>query len=84
MLHFCLVYAHWPDKQGKSAWAKLDFHGSHALCHYEARHLHLFCSYVTGHLPRAHPLLENETLDDRALEGVWLGNDLSTPMFWMR
>ena len=27
--------------------------------------------------------MENETLDDRALEGVWLGNDLSTPMFWM-
>jgi hypothetical protein len=27
--------------------------------------------------------LWNETLDDRALEGVWLGNDLSTPMFWM-
>jgi len=27
--------------------------------------------------------VENETLDDRAVEGVWLGNDLSTPMFWM-
>jgi len=27
--------------------------------------------------------VENETLDDRALEGVWLCNDLSTPMFWM-
>ena len=45
--------------------------------------LHQFGSYVTGHLPRTHPLVENETLDDRALEGVWLGNDLSTPMFWM-
>jgi hypothetical protein len=22
-------------------------------------------------------------MDDQALEGVWLGNDLSTPMFWM-
>ena len=39
--------------------------------------------YVTGHLPRTHPLVENETLDDRDLEGVWLGNDLSTPVFWM-
>jgi hypothetical protein len=38
---------------------------------------------ITGHLPRTHPLVENETLDDRALDGVWLGNDLSTPMFWM-
>ena len=83
MLHFCRVYAYWPDKQGKSAWDKLDAHGPHALCHDEARDLHLFGSYVTGHLPRTHPLVENETLDDRALEGVWLGNDLSTPMFWM-
>jgi hypothetical protein len=83
MLHFCRVYAHWPDKQGKSAWVKLDSHGPHALCHDEARDLHLFGSYVTGHLPRTHPLVENETLDDRALEGVWLGNDLITPMFWM-
>ena len=27
--------------------------------------------------------MDNETLDDRALDGVWLGNDLTTPMFWM-
>jgi hypothetical protein len=27
--------------------------------------------------------VEKETVDDRALEGVWQGNDLSTPMFWM-
>jgi hypothetical protein len=83
MVHFCRVYAYWPDKQGKSAWTKLDSHGPHALCHDEARDLHLLGSYVTGHLPRTHPLVENETPDDRALEGVWLGNDLSTPMFWM-
>ena len=49
----------------------------------EARDLLRFGSYVVGHLPRTHPLVENETLDDRALEGVWLGNDFSTPMFWM-
>jgi hypothetical protein len=83
MLHFCRVYAYWPDKQGKSALEKLDAHGPHALCHDEARDLHRFGSYVTGHLLRTHPLVENETLDDRALEGVWLGNDLSTAMFWM-
>jgi hypothetical protein len=81
MLHFCRIYAYWPDKQGKSAWEKLDAHGPHALCHDEARDLHRVGSYVTGHLPRTHPLVENETLDDRAPEGVWLGNDLSTPMF---
>ena len=83
MLHFCRVYAYWPDQQGKSAWEKLDSHGPHALCHDEARDLHRFGSYVTGHLPRSHPLVDNETLDDRALDGVWLGNDLTTPMFWM-
>jgi hypothetical protein len=33
MLHFCRVYAYWTDKQGKSAWDKLDAHGPHALCH---------------------------------------------------
>jgi hypothetical protein len=38
MLHFCLVYAYWPDRQGKSACEKLDAHGPHALCHDEARH----------------------------------------------
>ena len=67
MLHFCRIYAYWPDKQGKSAWEKLDAHGPHALCHDEARDLHRFGSYVTGYLPRTHPLVENETLDDRAL-----------------
>ena len=42
MLHFCRVYAYWPDQHGKSAWAKLDAHGPHALCHDEARDLHRF------------------------------------------
>jgi hypothetical protein len=23
LLHVCRVYAHWPDKQGKNAWAKI-------------------------------------------------------------
>ena len=83
LLHFCRIYAYWPDQHGKSAWEKLDSLGPHALCHSEARDLHRFGSYVTGHLPRAHPLVDNETLGDRALEGVWLGNDLTTPTFWM-
>jgi len=86
MLHFCRVYGYWPDKPGKSTWAqgtKLDAHGPHELFHDETRDLHWFGSYVTDHLPRTHPLVENETLDNRAHEGVCLGNDLSTPMFWM-
>jgi len=36
-----------------------------ALLHDEARDLNRFGSYVTGPLPRTHPLLENEKLDDR-------------------
>jgi hypothetical protein len=45
--------------------------------------LHVFGSYVTGHLPRAHPLVADTTHDDRALEGIWLGNELNTPNFLM-
>ena len=56
---------------------------SWAACALPHRDLHRFGSYVTGHLPCTHPLVENETLDDRVLEEVWLGNDLSTPMFWI-
>ncbi len=41
MLNFCRVYAYWPDKQGKSAWDKMDAHGPYALCHDKARELHL-------------------------------------------
>ena len=45
--------------------------------------LHVFGSYVTGHLPREHPHVADTTHDDRAEEGVFLGNDLTTPNFWM-
>ena len=47
----------------------------HAICTVSGLMSQVAC------LPRTHPLVENETLDDRALEGVWLGNNLSTPMF---
>ena len=53
MLHFCRVYAYWPDLQGQSAWEKLDSHGPHALCHDEARDLHRFGSHVTAPAPLA-------------------------------
>jgi hypothetical protein len=45
--------------------------------------LHVFGSYVTGHLPRTHPLVDDTTHEDRALEGIWLGNELHTPNFKM-
>ena len=34
-------------------------------------------------MPLTHPLVADTTHDDRALEGVWIGNDLCTPNFWM-
>ncbi len=51
--------------------------------HNLVKDLHVFGSYVTGHLPREHPHVADTTHDDRAEEGVFLGNDLTTPNFWM-
>jgi len=77
LMHWCRTYAHWPDAAGHTAWEKLDDLGSHALCHNLARDRHVFGSYVTGHLPREHPHVADTTHDDRAEEGVFLGNDLT-------
>ena len=35
-----------------------------------AKDLHVFGSYVTGHLPRTHPFVVDTTHDDRVVEGV--------------
>jgi hypothetical protein len=83
LLHWCRTYAHWPDAAGHTAWEKLDELGPHALCHDLDRDSHVFGSYVTGHLPREHPHVADTTHDDRAEEGVFLGNDLTTPTFWL-
>jgi hypothetical protein len=83
LLHWCRTYARWPDASGHTAWDKLDESGTHSLCHDLARDLHVFGSYVTGHLPREHPHVADTTHDDRAEEGVFLGNDLTTPTFWL-
>ncbi len=50
------------------------------LRHTLSKDLHVFGSYVTGHLPRAHPFVTDTTHDDRAVEGVWFGNDLCNVM----
>ena len=83
LLHWCRTYAHWPDASGHTAWEKLDELGPHSLCHDLKRDRHVFGSYVTGHLPREHPHVADTTHDDRAEEGVFLGNDLTTPTFWL-
>jgi hypothetical protein len=83
LLHWCRTYAHWPDASGHTAWEKLDELGPHSLCHDLERDRHVFGSYVTGHLPREHPHVADTTHDDRAEKGVFLGNDLTTPKFWL-
>jgi hypothetical protein len=39
--------------------------------HNLVKDLHVFGSYVTGHLPREHPHVADTTHDDRAEEGVF-------------
>ena len=38
---------------------------------------------ISQHLNREHPHVADTTHDDRAEEGVYLGNDLTTPTFWL-
>jgi hypothetical protein len=57
--------------------------GPHSLCHDLERDRHVFGSYVTDHLPKEHPHVADTTHDDRAEEGVFLGNDLTTQTFWL-
>ena len=83
--HFLRLRAYWPTDNGnRCAWERLDAaYPNNKLRHTLSKDLHVFGSYVTGHLPRAHPFVADTTHDDRAVEGVWLGNDLCTPNFWM-
>ena len=46
-------------------------------------YLYVFASCATGHLSRQHPHVSDTTHDDRAEDGVILGNDLTTPNFLM-
>ena len=63
-------------------WTKLDSLQPYQMCHNLVKDLHVFASYVTGHLPHEHPHVVDTTHDDRT-EGVFLGNDLTTPNFRM-
>jgi hypothetical protein len=64
-------------------WEKLDILHPHQMCHNFVKDLYVLGSYITGHLPRIHPHVADTIHDDRAEEGVFLGNDLTTPNFWM-
>jgi hypothetical protein len=82
MCHFCLLYAYCPDVNGLSVREKLDSLHPHQMCHNLVKDLHVFGSYITGHLSREHPHVADTTHDNRPEEGVFLGNDLTTN-FWM-
>ncbi len=73
---------YWSDSNGLSVWEKLDILQPHQMRHNLVNDLHVFGSCVKGHLPHEHPHVPDTTHDDRA-EGVFLGNDLTTPNFWM-
>ena len=84
-MHFLRMRVYWPsDPKNRSVWERLDVISPvHKMRHNLAADLHVFGSYVTGHLPRAHPLVVDTTHDDRALEGIWFDNELNTPNFLM-
>jgi hypothetical protein len=71
-----------PDASGHTAWkSSTNWASLHSLCHNLGRDRHVFGSYVTGHLPREHPHVADTIHDDRAEEGVFLGNGLVTLTF---
>jgi hypothetical protein len=72
LTHFLRMCAYWPsDPHNRSAWERIDaISPDHKMRHNLVADLHVFGSYVTGHLPRAHPLVADTTHDDRALEGI--------------
>jgi hypothetical protein len=76
--HFCRLYVYWPNTNGLSELEKLDCLQLYQMRHNLVKDLHVFGSYVTGHLPREHPHVADTTHDDRAKEDVFLGNDLTT------
>ena len=83
-MHFLRMRLYWPsDPHNRSVWERLDtISPGHKMRHNIAADLHVFGSYVTGHLPHAHPLVSDTTHDDRT-EGIWLGNEVHTPNFLM-
>ncbi len=57
--HFLRLRAYWPTDNGnRCAWERLDAaYPNNKLRYTLSKDLHVFGSYVTGHLPRAHPVI---------------------------
>jgi hypothetical protein len=83
LTHFLLLRAYWPsDSQDRSVWERCHpSYPNNKIRHDLTKDLHVFGSYVTGHLPRTHPFVVDTTHDDRAVEGVWLENDFAPQFF---
>jgi hypothetical protein len=83
--HFLRLGTYWPTDNGnRCVWELLDVsYPNNKLCHTLSKDLHVFGSYVTDHLSHTHPFVVDTTHDDNVVEGVWFGNDLCTPNFWM-
>ena len=81
LAQFCRIYGYWPKQGGYSSW---ELCPNHRVYLDPERDLQvIFGCYMTAHLPREHPLVEDTTHSDRAEEGVFLSFDVSTPMAWM-
>ena len=80
--HWHRIYAYWVKKNGQTGWDGLP---SHTFNQSAERDLAApWGCYVIGHMSREHPLVKSDTThEDRALEGAFLGWDLTTPTFWM-
>jgi hypothetical protein len=85
LLRFRRMCTYWSsDPHNRSDWERLDsISPDHKMRHDITKDLHVFGSYVTGHFPHTHPLVDDTTHDDRSLEGIWIGNELHTPNFKM-
>mmetsp|Transcript_68447 Transcript_68447/g.142724 ORF Transcript_68447/g.142724 Transcript_68447/m.142724 type:complete len:273 (+) Transcript_68447:444-1262(+) len=81
LLHFCRTFNWWPSQNGPPPWTKMQ---QSKFCFDMDRDLHTWGAHMVAHLPREHPLVQEEqTHGDRALEGIFLGNDPVTPTYWM-
>ena len=81
LLQFMRVWNHWPNAEGNTGWENLP---NTKFCYDLRRDIIPFGSLCTGHLPREHPLVQQDTThEDRALEGAFLMWDLFTPTIWI-
>jgi hypothetical protein len=67
--HFLRLRAYLPtDNDNRCDWERLDMaYPNNKLWHTLSKDLHVFGSYVTDHLPRAHPFVADTTHDDRVV-----------------